>query len=233
MGAATLEGVLAQFLNADMPQIIPGSKDDIDLNANKGRWHRYGPRKKAYYKLFSFQTRSGQTLYYGSFGYGGEKARSIESDGVEEQLTPEEKQEIEQRRAAIQREEERKRARAAEWVANRAKEQWRTAVLDGESPYLDKKQVARREGVRFLSSGSRAGWAIMPLIRYDLGQLVGSQQISPEGEKRFNSGFDPTGSAVRLGDSPADGELFLIVEGYATGTSCREAVAMSAPYLWP
>ncbi|MDE1715805.1 DUF5906 domain-containing protein [Chromobacterium amazonense] len=204
-----------------MPRI---TQDDIERNANKGRWHRYGPGKKAYYKLFSFETRTGQTLYYGTFGYGGEKPVGIESDGVEEQLSPEEKQEIEQRRAAIQREEERKRARAAEWVANRAKEQWRTAVMDGESPYLDMKQVARREGVRFLSSGSRAGWAIIPLIRYDLGLLVGSQQISPEGEKRFNSGFDPTGSAVRLGDSPADGELFLIAEGYATGASCREAV---------
>ncbi|MCX7208174.1 MAG: DUF5906 domain-containing protein [Proteobacteria bacterium] len=80
----------------------------------------------------------------------------------------------------------------------------------------------------------KLGWIILPLIRYDRGELVGSQKIAPEkfkdgNDKFFNGGMEKKGAACRLGDEPINGDLILIAEGYATAATGREATDYALP----
>lgn len=111
-------------------------------------------------------------------------------------------------------------ARAAA-AANRAQSQWRTASVDGTSPYLERKQV-NAESCRFLADGG----LIVPMMRYDFDKpvMVGKQAIAADGSKKYSGGMDKHGAACRLGSVPVDGDLLLVVEGYATGLSVRLAV---------
>jgi putative DNA primase/helicase len=216
---ASLEGVWAQFVDHDMPQI-----DMHQLRAD-GKKYTYGPKKKAWYRLYEYvSNKTGKIWYSGVFGYKADNWK-VESDGSYQQITPEE-------REAAAREWKRKddarlarEARAAEFAANRAKQQWKAAVREGVSAYLERKKVARPEAVRFMADGN----IIIPLLRYDTSTMVGSQKIAPDGSKLFNKGFAKPGAACRLGDEPMDGDLILLAEGYATAASVREGVAYQHP----
>lgn len=134
--------------------------------------------------------------------------------------------------AAQQREREERAAKAeadrkqrAEAAAKRAQSQWRMAAVDGESPYLERKQVAG-EACRYLKDGA----IIVPMYRYDTDPptMVGKQQIDADGSKKYSGGMDKSGAACLLGNMPEDGELILFGEGYATGLSLRAANAVAA-----
>lgn len=117
--------------------------------------------------------------------------------------------------------EEKRRRERADAAARRAQSQWRMAAREGDSPYLERKCV-QAEACRFLADGA----IIIPMVRYDLDPpvLVGKQAIFADGHKKFSSGMEKYGAACRLGDAPTDGDVVIIVEGYATGLSVRMAV---------
>mgnify|MGYP003520063310 FL=1 len=133
-------------------------------------------------------------------------------------------EEIEQRRArraALAESERAERERRAQIAAMRAGALWRSALKDGVSPYLARKQV-EAESIKFLPDGS----LVVPMIRYDLPResaLVGAQVIAPNGEKRFTPGTAKQGSACRLGLVEV-GAVILLCEGLATGLTIRMAL---------
>ncbi|WP_445293232.1 hypothetical protein, partial [Chitinimonas taiwanensis] len=227
---ATLEAVCRQMVAAGLPDISPH-----ELRLDAGRWTRYGPGKKAFYKLVSYTTRTNQLLVsYGTFGIGSITLKVEPDPEISERLSAEDYAEMRRVAEARQREEAAAAAEAAHLAANRAKDQWGKADESGTSPYLTRKRVARPEGVRFIRSGNFAGWIILLLWHYGRGEVVGSQKIAPEkqdddGDKRFNKGMAMEGAALRLGDEPTDGDLILIGEGYATVASAREALNYQHP----
>lgn len=109
----------------------------------------------------------------------------------------------------------------AQAAAKRAQSQWRMAAQTGDSAYLVRKQV-RPESCRFLPEGG----IIIPMMRYDMKPpaMVGKQEIADDGSKKYSGGMDKHGAACRLGSVLADGDLLIIVEGYATGLSVRMAI---------
>lgn len=217
--ASSLESVARQFEAMGLPP-IPAHEIKVDT----GRFIRYGKGKKAYYKVVSAQTRSGATVYFGTFGFKGDGPYKIESDG-DQALTPEDLADLRQKQDALAKAEAQRRLRDAERAANRARAQLESASKTGESAYLVRKQVAP-EAVRFMSDPEWGGWIILPLLRYDEtpAKIVGSQKISPDGQKRFNSGMAKEGASCRLGKEPADGDTILIGEGLATCLSARMAL---------
>lgn len=221
--AESLTDVVQQFAAYGLPRI-----DVVDLKVDNGRFNRYGPEKKAYYKLFSHTTKTGKTLYFGTFGYKGDGPFKIER-GDSEQLTADELAELERARAAREREDMKRRLRDEELARGRATQQFRDAARSGGSEYLVRKQVSRAEAVRYMTAGDFAGWIILPLLHYGQGRVVGSQKISPAGEKRFNKGMAKVGAACRLGDEPVDGDLLVLAEGYATAASGREGLDYCYP----
>lgn len=226
--AATLEGVLNQFRDRDMPDI-----GITDLRAD-GKKHPYGPKRKAWYRLFEYVSpKTGKVWISGVFGHKDAHWK-VEREELADTMTPEEREAARAEWARQQRELEQKQARVYAMAANRAKDQWSKAARLGESPYLVRKQVAKPESVRFMTEPGWENWLIIPLIRYDEGRMVGVQKIAPakpaDGiDKRFNKGFEKVGSACRLGDEPMDGDLILLAEGYATAASGREGVNYEHP----
>ncbi|BAK75404.1 conserved hypothetical protein [Pseudogulbenkiania sp. NH8B] len=226
--AATLEGVLNQFRDRDMPDI-----GITELRAD-GKKHPYGPKKKAWYRLFEYVSpKTGTVWVSGVFGHKDEHWK-VEREELANTMTPEEREAARAEWARQQREQEARQARTYAMAANRAKDQWSKAVRSGESPYLARKQVAKPESVRFMAEPGWENWLIIPLIRYDEGRMVGVQKIAPAklddgSDKRFNKGFEKPGSACRLGDEPMDGDLILLAEGYATAASGREGVGYEHP----
>lgn len=226
--AATLEGVLNQFRDRGMPDI-----GITDLRAD-GKKHIYGPKKKAFYRLFEYQSpKTGKVWLNGVFGYKDENWK-VEREEVADTMTPEERAEARALWARKQQEQEARERAVRALAAERARKQWDRARREGTSPYLVRKQVARVESARFMTDRGWEGWVIIPLIRYDEGRLVGVQKIAPATPadgvgKRFTKGFEKVGAACRLGDEPLDGELILLAEGYATAASGREAVDYAYP----
>lgn len=226
--AATLEGVLNQFRDRGMPDI-----SITDLRAD-GKKHPYGPKKKAWFRLFEYVSpKTGTVWVSGVFGHKDEHWK-VEKEEVADTMTPEEREAARAEWVRQQRELEQKQARVYAMAANRAKDQWSKAARSGESPYLVRKRVAKAESVRFMTEPGWENWLIIPLIRYDEGRMVGVQKIAPakpdDGiDKRFNKGFEKVGSACRLGDEPMDGDLILLAEGYATAATGREGVSYEHP----
>lgn len=221
---ASLQSVVEQFTAMGMPPIAPQ-----DIKVDAGRFIRYGPGKKAYYKLFGFtSSKTGKTYITGTFGHKGDGPWKVESD-VDQVLSAEDMAALRKQRENLERAERERRELGARRAAGRAKAQIDGANRTGESDYLQRKLVANAEAVRFMH-GDWDGWIIIPALRYDgEPRIVGSQKIGPAGEKRFNTGMAKEGASCRLGAAPVDGQLIVIAEGYATGASAREATA----YLYP
>ncbi len=215
---ASVDSVLAQFREHDMPEI---SWQSLRMDGKKVC---YGPKKKAWFRLFEYTTRSGAVVVNGVFGYKDEHWH-VEDDGSFQAMSQEEREAARLEWERKEREHQARQAQARQWAANRAKQQWTGAAREGESAYLVRKLVARPESVRFMADGN----VILPLIRYDEARLVGSQKIAPDGVKRFNGGMEKIGAACRLGEEPVDGDLILLAEGYATATTGREAVDYRHP----
>ncbi|MBM3114988.1 DUF5906 domain-containing protein [Jeongeupia naejangsanensis] len=222
--ASSLASVIQQFAAADMPAI---SAHELQIDTN--HWHRYGPKKRAYYKVLSLRTRSGKTVYVGTFGQGSAQYR-IEPDG-DQHLSDDDMQDLQRKREAIDRADQARREQDAAAAANRAHMQWALAAPSGYSPYAERKRIAP-ESHRV----SPDGVLLVPLWRYDQqpAALAGLQSITPwenehGGNKRFTRAMRKQGAACRLGDAPAPGMPIILVEGYATGCSIRMALERALP----
>ena len=213
--ATSLERVVAQMQAFGMPEI---SAHELQLNS--GRWMRYGPRKKAYYRIESRVSRAGNEYFVGAFGYKGNGPHLLEYEGPK--LSPEEIRALEERRRLAEAREARLRAAAIARAADNAAETWRDASPTGESPYLERKGVSIAGGwVRYLGPN-----VVVPMVRYDLPEgerLKGVQIIRPDGEKRFTAGMEKAGCAAVLGLHQLRSAI-LICEGLATAATIWHAL---------
>lgn len=194
---------------------------------NTDRIIRYGPKGRAWYRLFEVQSRSGRPYLSGAYGIWGRLDKTkIETDwtGIDEL----ERIRMQKQLAEQEQREEAKRRDRAEKASRRAKEQYLAAKHKGVSPYLEKKGVEPERDLRFQDDGT----LLVPMLRYDhepKPELKGLQKIGPDGSKRFNSGMAKEGTAFLLGVKPKKGEAILICEGLATGLSIRVGVGRSRP----
>lgn len=219
---SSLENAIVQMRGNGMPDFPVGHP-----RLNTDRIVRYGPKGRAWYRLFEISTNGGAIVVVGAYGYWGVlDTQKIEVDW--KGISPQERRDAEAKwREAEQRERE-KRERMAAGAANRARLQWRGAFTLEQAreraiaaPYCQRKQV-EPETCRITSDGT----VYVPMMRYDAvdgGTLVGLQKLLPDGTKRFNRNMAKEGAACRLGAPPADGDVLLICEGWATGLSIRMA----------
>lgn len=207
--------MIAQMTALGMPAI---SAHELKLDTTG--WQRYGPKKKAYYRIQRRVARSGREYFFGSFGFKGNGPHTIEYEGA--QLTPAEIAKLEAARARAAVVEARRRERAVQRAADRAHETWQAASPDGASAYLARKRVSLGGGwVRYLD-----GLVVVPMVRYDLPEgerLKGVQIIRPDGEKRFTAGMAKLGCAAVLGAHRPGAPLF-VCEGLATAASVWTAI---------
>jgi len=229
---ATLDDVVRQMIAAGMPP-LPQDFPRLD------KIIRFGPKKKAWYKLREYSTRTGARLYAGQFGeWRGLDPGTIKVEFNRDDVDPIDLEAIKRRHAEAEAQEEARKKERAGFAANRAIGQWQQARATGESPYLKRKGVEAEKGLRFTADGV----LLVPMIRYDAPEqpdssiaersqrrLVGLQKIAPDGSKLFNKGMEKTGAACRLGKAPKDGEPILVTEGVATALTIREATDRSRP----
>ncbi|MBC3931991.1 DUF5906 domain-containing protein [Undibacterium curvum] len=211
---------LAQMVDAGYNN-VPSGHPVLD-----GTIHRFGKGKKSWYIARRVSLPSGKETVSGAFGtYHGEDNGAIKFKGDVERMSDADRAALVTKQtelARIEREKEEEKHRLA---ANRARQQWGSAVECDHAaphPYLVKKQVPAF-GLRLSSDGD----LLMPLWA-DGGcspVLRGLQKIDAKGEKRFNKGIDKVGAAFHLMNIPADAELIDIGEGYATCAS----VLLAAP----
>lgn len=214
-------GVLSQFERAGVPlpeRIVCGD-----------RWQRYGKGRRAFYKINEWMgPDSGRSFYVGYFGYKGDQFRLVPVPVSDYVMSDAERKAWAAKQSELERIERERAARKAQLAANRARQQWDDASRQGLSAYLAKKGV-EPEGCRYMD-GDFAGWLIVPLLdyRHESAQLVGSQKISPDGQKRFNEGMRKDGAALRLGVA-VNGAPIVLAEGYATALSIRQALNRQYP----
>ncbi len=220
---ATLDQIAAQLAAAGHPKLPEGHPRISD----NGKPHRYGPGKKFWYSIHQV-VRGGQVLgYIGAFGrwIGDDNgAQPFEWQGAA--AAPEDLAATRARQAELEREEERKRLHAAKMAANRARQQWQHAFVEGDCAYLTRKQITP-EGVRFDADGT----LLVPMYQYGAGEprMVGLQKVTPDGAKRFNKGMEKKGAEFRLGELGVDDKVAMLAEGYATGRSIRMATDDKIP----
>lgn len=231
---ATLDQVIGQMAAAGMPPVPPSFPSAI------GKVVRYGPQKKAWYRIREYTTRKGVRLYSGTFGvWRGTDPGTVKVEFNRDDIDEADLADIRRRHAEAVAAEEARREERARRAANRALEQWQAGRATGESPYLKRKNVEPEKGLRFASDGT----LLVPMVRYDVPEkpapdavpedgprprrLVGLQKIAADGSKKFNAGMAKSGAACRLGKAPKDGEPILIAEGVATGLSVRQAIGRS------
>lgn len=226
----TLDQAISQMLAAGMPGFPPGHPQ-----VNAGRIIRYGPKKKAWYRLHDFRAASGAYVVTGAYGMWGElEPQKIEVDW--KGINAEERERMQHERAQAEAREAAKILKLAKFAAGRARKQWHEARSGRPSgvaqTYLDRKGVEHEKGLRYLADGT----LLVPMIRYDVTEaqeaapdyagpwrLCGLQKIAPDGAKRFNKGMAKVGAAFRLGKAPSRGDLILVAEGVATALSLRMA----------
>ncbi|MDR2173647.1 MAG: toprim domain-containing protein [Burkholderiales bacterium] len=226
-----LSSVLDQFAARGMPDISPS-----EIQVDTPRWVRYGPKKKAYYRIERRISRAGNEYFVGAFGFKGDGPHQIEFDG--RRLTPAEAEELRARQASIAEMEQLRRKRDVRIAADRALDTWRGATLEGKTPYTRRKRIEVSTWVRYWRD-----CVVVPMCRYDSTHdemLRGVQIIRPNGDKRFTTGMDKAGCACVLGLHEL-GAPVLVCEGFATAASVwmaldrryRVVVAFDAGNLLP
>jgi putative DNA primase/helicase len=237
----TLAQAAEQMLAAGMPGFPDG------LPIADGRIHRYGKKKRAWYRLREFPRRNGSgTFVAGHFGIWGQIDRTkivADFSGIDDA----ERDRLRSMWAEREQTEKQKRERRALDAARRASAQWkaaRSALPQGvRCPYLERKGIEHENGAfRYLVDGELAT-LVVPMVRYDVDadpqddassaprRVVGLQKILPDGTKRFNKGTNPVGASVLLGKPPKDGSAIVFVEGVATGASVRMATDRQYPVV--
>ncbi|MBL8518204.1 MAG: toprim domain-containing protein [Betaproteobacteria bacterium] len=191
---------------------------------------RYGPNKRAFYKLYEHRTRDGREFVTGYFGmWGAVEVTKVVIDWDAAGVDSAERQRFREEMAEKQRREDEKRAERAHLAANRARDQWSKAIklhlagTTGVSSAYALRKAVHLESCRLAHDGT----ILVPILRYDAeekgGRMVGLQKIAQDGTKRFNKNMAMEGGACRLGNIPGDGDVILVVEGFATGLSVRMA----------
>lgn len=127
------------------------------------------------------------------------------------QLTPADRQAIEQRKQA--RREQMERDKAAKLEAIRKTYDAATPASP-DHPYLARKGIELTEGVRQSEN------ALLVPVMDAHGQLQGLQRIFPDGSKRHMAGSTITGGSFLIPGGP--GPVY-VAEGYATGRTIHEA----------
>src|SRR5262245_15702749 len=131
---ATLDQVIGQMIAADMPPLPPGHP------VADGRWHHYGRGKKAWYRLFEFLGRNGKRYIHGSFGiFRGADPGTFKVQSDYAGMDAIELDRIKRAQQRTVEDEEAKRAKRADFAANRARAQYDQASASGESEYLKRK----------------------------------------------------------------------------------------------
>lgn len=232
-----MEDFGVQFRDKDLPLLVDAPK-------RRG----CGKGGKWWYWLRTFRPDSGGCFIVGRYG----SYKTGESAKVEVNWKPlgeAERARLRAEREAAQAVANEARRKEAELAAASAAELWAKASREGQSAYLERKQV-QPESCRYLAEQWVLRWPgrkpgdedtvvrlpggtlVLPLIRYDLPReqaLRGLQFIRPDGFKMFTRGFEKTGSALRLGQVDPTGPLLLVCEGYATGLTLR----MATDHAWP
>lgn len=220
----TREQVVQQIQDAGLPA-LPVGHPILD-----GKYKRFGPGKTCWYILREVTLKSGRIIVTGAFGqFHGEDRGTIPVKMEYEAMSAEDRAELQRKQADIERKEAEARERDQRMAANRAKDQWtkgaRNADVDWH-PYLVRKKVP--------SFGLRTGVDQLLLIpmrdRGGLGDIVGLQKITPDGDKQYNKGMNKIGAAYRIEAAELSSGLEsveAIGEGYATCASVHEAVGIT------
>lgn len=241
----TLAQAAEQMLAAGMPPFPDG------LPIADGQRHRYGPKRRAWYRLYIHRTDDGRELAFGVYGIWGQLGSEGNWPKIEWQRGAVDEAELErmrERQRHLAQSEEAQRRKLAVWAARRAAAQWKHARSElpkgVRCPYLERKQIAHENGsFRYLVEGELAT-LLVPMVRYDVPadpgedapaeaprRLVGLQKIFPDGSKRFNRGTAKAGASCLFGKQPRDGQPILFVEGAATGGSIRAALERAYPVV--
>ncbi|WGG51813.1 hypothetical protein [Rugamonas sp. DEMB1] len=195
---------------------LPAGHPKVD-----GKFHRYGPEKKYWYRVMEFTTGDGQVLVSGCYGCwqgDNENREDIAMDwsGV----TPVDRAAAEKKRREVEAAEVARKQQEASNAAVRAGQQWGAASADGQSDYVARKQVTA-PGVRYQLDGT----VLIPMVVLAAGEpprLVGLQKIEPDGTKRFNHGVAMQGPAARsAGSAPTTASV-----------SCGRGGPRPAPRAW-
>lgn len=208
----TLNDAEAQIMEFGLePQLI-----ELD-----GRYHRcvFSGEKRSkmsgYYKLKEV-SRGDNILVDGIYGSFKVSERPIMVERrVELGITSEKAKRIKeeyQKKAALEREKEKEEQEIA---AQRADLIWDDAEDEGESPYLERKQV-KAYGVKFHKST-----VIIPMVKER--RLTGLQSIGASGFKKYLQHSDVKGAMHLIAGS----SRVALCEGYSTGASIHEATGWS------
>lgn len=205
--AGSLQDIIDQMAEAGITGL---SASDLRTDGTKVTFRPSDQKKKksAWCRIYEHQTRSGQTFYSGVFGDKDwhEKIR-FTSEG----LSIEERAERDRQRKEAEKAVAKARKSEAEKAAEKAAKLWATAREEGNSPYLERKQV-RPFGLRFLRD------TMLVPVRDVTGKLSGCQYVTPDGAKIFNTGMEKVGRFHALGDL-SNAETIAFGEGYATCAS--------------
>lgn len=191
--------------------------------------------KRGWYWLSSINV-GGDNLITGAYGIyvgndNGKQTVKISKD-KRDRLTPDQisAQKIRQQEAKKRAEAERQKE--ADKAAATAVSNWKKALLQGESEYLQRKKI-EAHGVRFTATGA----LVIPMADND--RIRGLQIIYPKGHDRqkklgrdkefWPAGIQMQGTYHLIGKPK---EILLIAEGYATAASLYEATGLAVAVVW-
>jgi len=206
--ASSLQEIIEQMAEAGITGL---TTSDLRTDGTKVTF-RPGEQKKskksAWYRIYEHHTRDSRVFYSGVFGDRDwfEKVR-FTSEG----LSVEDRAERERQRKEAEKAAAKARKTEAERAAEKAAKLWARAREEGSSAYLDRKQV-RPFGLRFLRD------TVLVPVRDVTGAMAGCQYVTPDGEKRFNTGMEKVGRFHAIGDL-SNAETIAFGEGYATCAS--------------
>jgi phage/plasmid primase-like uncharacterized protein len=150
----------------------------------------------------------------------GEKSEYKSWESSSYSLTDSERAEIAQHQKRIADEQEKERKKKQKQAYEKARNEWRDALIDGSSDYLIRKQI-KPHSIKF-SNGS----IIIPVTTID-NKIVGLQRIFNNGAKSYLEGTQPIGNFHLIGNSLIDGDTVLFCEGYSTSSSIHEATGLT------
>lgn len=227
MIGSNYDDVLAQLAAAGL--LIPGNRLEIDKQRPvRVRVDGGGKEKRGWYLLKHWAPSIDRLLIVGSFGVwrgddnGAHKVALPDDDTG--RITPEQAQAMKRVWADAAKAAELQRKQEAETASATATRAWARLLLEGESPYLQRKGVLGY-GLKF----TRNHTAVVPLT--DIAgkihglQFLRSAKQAEEGrrpEKEFwPAGLVKKGHFHLLGHSPH--WIVLVAEGYATAASLHAA----------
>lgn len=187
-----------------------------------------GREKRGWYLLKEWSPSADRSLIVGAFGVwrgssNGAQKVLLPSDDTG-RVTPEQRAAMRRMWAAAEKAAELQRKHEAAAAANTAMKAWGRLLLDGDSPYLQRKGVPGY-GLKYTKNGT----AVVPLID-TAGKIHGLQFLRTQAQaregKRPVKEFWPTGCEKKshyhlLGHQPH--WIVLVAEGYATAASLHAA----------